>query len=84
MKVSDCQRLSAGAGTLPGLHTNRSEGRMAFKAAVETIIGKTVKHVVVKEGSTPPQSQVFLVFTDDTYYEFYATYGTMSGAALLP
>ena len=56
---------------------------MAFKAAVETIIGKTVKHVVVKEGATPPQSQVFLVFTDDTYYEFYATYGTISGAGAI-
>ena len=53
---------------------------MAFKAAVATIIGKTIKHVVVKEGDSSPRSQVFLVFTDDSYYEFYSTHGTIAGA----
>lgn len=56
---------------------------MAFKAEVATIIGKTVKHVVVKEGDSSPRSQVFLVFTDDTYYEFYSTHGTISGAGAI-
>ena len=37
----------------------------------ECIIGKCIKGVVVKESDTPPKKQVFLVFTDETYYEFY-------------
>ena len=53
---------------------------MAFKAQVATIIGKTIKHVVVKEGDDSPRSQVFLVFTDDTYYEFYSAHGSIAGA----
>ena len=53
---------------------------MAFKAAVASILGKTIKHIVVKEGDRAPRSQVFLVFTDDSYYEFYSTHGSISGA----
>ncbi len=53
---------------------------MAFKAAVEDIIGKTIKHVVVKEGERQPRSQVFLVFTDGSYYEFYSGTGQIVGA----
>ncbi len=33
--------------------------------------GKTIAHVIIKEG-TSPRAQVFLVFTDSTYYEFYS------------
>jgi hypothetical protein len=35
------------------------------------IIGKKIKGVVVKEGHNP-ESQVFLIFSDGTYYEFYS------------
>jgi hypothetical protein len=53
---------------------------MAFKAAVADIIGKTIKHVVVKEGERQPRSQVFLVFTDGSYYEFYSATAEIVGA----
>jgi hypothetical protein len=53
---------------------------MAFKAAVADIIGKTIKHVVVKEGDRQPRSQVFLVFTDGSYYEFYSATAPIVGA----
>ena len=56
---------------------------MAFKAEVASIIGKTIKHIVVKEGSRGPRAQVFLVFMDDSYYEFYSTHGSISGAGSL-
>jgi hypothetical protein len=35
---------------------------------VRELIGKTVQHVVVAQGT---RHQVFLVFTDGTYFEFY-------------
>jgi len=38
--------------------------------ALPYLVGKTIEHVVVKEGKGPP-GQLFLVFTDGTYYEFY-------------
>ena len=38
--------------------------------ALPRLVGKTIAHVVVKEGKGPP-GQLFLVFTDGTYYEFY-------------
>jgi hypothetical protein len=34
------------------------------------MVGKTIAHIVLKEGQSP-ESQIFLVCTDDTYYEFY-------------
>ena len=42
------------------------------------ILGRTIAHVLVKERGTTPRSQVFLVFTDGTYYEFYCTEGNIS------
>ena len=39
--------------------------------ALSRLIGKTIAHVVVKAGRDP-RAQVFLVFTDGTYYEWYA------------
>jgi hypothetical protein len=35
------------------------------------LVGKTIANVVLKEG-TGPRAQLFLVFTDGTYYEFYS------------
>ena len=56
---------------------------MAFKAEVASIVGKTIKHIVVTEGPRAPRSQVFLVFTDDSYYEFYSTHGSIAGGGAL-
>lgn len=36
------------------------------------IIGKTIAGVVVKESDHNPKSQVFLIFSDNTSYEFYS------------
>jgi hypothetical protein len=40
------------------------------KDPLEQLIGKTISHVVAKEG-TSPRKQVFLVFSDGTYYELF-------------
>ena len=43
------------------------------KQEVAQIVGKTIKHIVAKENPTAgPRYQLFLVFTDDTYYEFWS------------
>ncbi len=42
-----------------------------MKDGIREIIGKTISGVVVKINSRQPRSQVFLVFTDDTFFEFY-------------
>jgi hypothetical protein len=42
--------------------------------AIKGIVGKTIKGIVVKKSEvSQPRSQVFLVFDDDTHYEFYST-----------
>lgn len=56
------------------------DNRMAIKIAIEDIIGKTIKHVVVKESDSAPTAQVFLIFTDDTHYELYSSNGIIRGA----
>ena len=45
-----------------------------FKAKyLDQILGKTITGVVVKEhAGGSPRSQVFLVFSDGTHYEFYS------------
>jgi hypothetical protein len=43
---------------------------MSIKSEVRQIVGKTITGVIVKEG-TGPRSQLFLTFSDGTYYEFY-------------
>jgi hypothetical protein len=45
------------------------------------LIGKTIVHVVMKEG-TGPFAQLFLVFSDDTHYEFYSTESISGGGRL--
>jgi hypothetical protein len=40
--------------------------------AMSHIVGKTISGVIVKEGDETPRSQVFLLFTDGTYYELYS------------
>ena len=43
-----------------------------MKSGVSEIIGKTIKGVVVStRNKNTPREQVFLVFDDGTYFEFY-------------
>jgi hypothetical protein len=49
------------------------------KTAIRGIVGKTIESVIVSESNKEgPHKQIFLVFTDGTYYEIY---GNMNGAA---
>jgi hypothetical protein len=43
-----------------------------MSSALSHIVGKTISGVIVKEGDRTPRSQVFLLFTDGTYYELYS------------
>ncbi len=43
-----------------------------MKNAIRDIVGKTITGVVVKASDRAPRSQVFLVFSDGTYYELYS------------
>ncbi len=51
--------------------------------AAPGIIGKTIAHVVVKKRLDRPVGQVFLVFTDGTYYEFYSTGDDITGTSAI-
>jgi len=42
-----------------------------LQSALPDLIGRTIKHIVYCEHDR--RSQVFLYFTDGTYYEFYGT-----------
>jgi hypothetical protein len=42
-------------------------------AGIKEVIGKRITAVVVAESPRLPQRQVFLIFADDTYFEFYGT-----------
>jgi hypothetical protein len=51
-----------------------------MKDAVRQILGKTIKGVIASEENRGgPRTQVFLLFDDDTYYEFYGNQVTASG-----
>jgi hypothetical protein len=52
-----------------------------MKPGVKNIVGKTIAAVLVKERANTPRGQVFLVFSDGTYFEFYATEGNIQGAS---
>lgn len=43
-----------------------------MKSSIRSLIGKTITGVIVKQGG-PVKQQVFLVFSDDTYFEFYSS-----------
>ena len=46
---------------------------MSRIGAVRTIVGKTISGVIIKEcKKKDPRAQVFLLFDDDTYFEFYS------------
>ncbi len=52
-----------------------------MNAEIKKIIGKTIKEVVVGKGVRGPQSQLFLIFTDDTIYEIFSE-NHISGTSL--
>jgi hypothetical protein len=42
------------------------------KESLKEVIGKTIRSVVFRSGyDSSPEAQLFLVFDDDTYFEFY-------------
>ena len=43
-----------------------------MKEGAKEIPGKTIRGVVITTGPDEPASQLFLVFEDGTYYEFYS------------
>jgi hypothetical protein len=52
-------------------------------AAAPGIVGKTISAVVVKRRPERPLGQVFLVFTDGTYYEFFSAFDEINGASAI-
>ena len=51
-----------------------------MKASIRDLIGKTISGIVVKQGG-PVRQQIFLLFSDDTYFEIYSNDGlNYSGA----
>jgi len=50
-----------------------------MKDGIKEILGKTITGIIAKERTGVPQSQVFLVFSDNTYFELYCTDSVISG-----
>jgi hypothetical protein len=65
----------------PRTFATADAGEMA--AAAPGIVGKTIAHVVVKKRPAQPRSQLFLVFTDGTYYEFFCPDGDLEGSSAI-
>lgn len=42
-----------------------------MKNGIAGIVGKTISRVVVAENSVAPKQQVFILFTDGKYFEFW-------------
>jgi hypothetical protein len=61
-----------------------SEREIGMKLAICEVFGKRISGVIVKEGppGRTPNSQVFLLFADDTYYELYSD-GPIQGCSEL-
>jgi hypothetical protein len=51
-------------------------------ACARQLVGKTIAHVIVKEGRNPSE-QLFLVFTDGSYYEMFTMCDSFVGASSL-
>ncbi|MGK2857444.1 MAG: hypothetical protein ACSLFQ_09575 [Thermoanaerobaculia bacterium] len=43
-----------------------------MKHSIRSLIGKNITGIIVKQGG-PVKQQVFLLFSDDTYFEFYSS-----------
>lgn len=65
----------------PPTFATTAAGEMA--AAAPGLVGKTIAHVVVKKRPEQPRSQLFLVFTDGTYYEFFSPDGDLEGSSAI-
>jgi hypothetical protein len=50
-------------------------------AAAPDIVGKTISAIVLKRRPQRPVGQLFLVFTDGTYYEFFSSCDDINGAS---
>ena len=50
-----------------------------MKPTIHQLVGKTITRVMVTEGNTGPCSQLFLFFSDGTYYEFYCSDSIIEG-----
>jgi len=68
-------------GPLPPTFATADAGKM--RGAAPGIVGKTIAHVVVTKRPGTPTSQLFLVFTDGTYYEFFCPLGDLEGASAI-
>ena len=44
-----------------------------MKDGLNEIVGKTISSVIVANNNREPYIQVFLMFTDDTQFEFYGS-----------
>jgi hypothetical protein len=42
-----------------------------MKDGIREVLGKTISGIVVGENSTQPKVQLFITFTDGTYFEIY-------------
>ena len=58
-------------------------GMSAERVALTQLVGKTITGVVVTAGPGSPRSQLFLTFSDDTYYELYCVDDEIVGASHL-
>jgi hypothetical protein len=52
---------------------------MSVKSEIKGVIGKTIAGVLVAQNTRQPNTQVFLVFSDGTYYEFYGCVNSAAG-----
>jgi hypothetical protein len=50
-----------------------------MKNGVKDIVGRRVSGIVVVESTQVPRRQVFLIFDDNTYFEFYGDHFTGAG-----
>jgi len=69
------------ADSPPPTYVTAEAGEM--RGAAPGIVGKTIAHVVVTKRPDKPMSQLFLVFTDGTYYEFFSPLGDLEGASAI-
>jgi len=52
----------------------------ANEYALKYLIGRRIKAIVKTKTNDSPKEQVFLIFDDDHYYEFYSSNLGMSGS----
>lgn len=61
-------------------YTGTMEGTVMKDVGIHQIVGRTVKSIIINEGlPKSPYNQVFLAFTDNTYFEIYGHIGLAGG-----